>query len=181
MARPGSAARRYAEAAFELAARDASHDRWATDLGLAAAIVSDARVARVVDNPTTPLADRERLLTELLGSRIARPALNLVRLLDTRGRLALLPAIAAEFGRSLDRMRGIVAATVTSATPLETDETAALQRRIEAMTGQTVRLATAIDPALIGGLTVRLGDRMIDASVRGRLERLRDQLVAGSR
>ena len=49
------------------------------------------------------------------------------------------------------------------------------------MTGRTVKLATAVDPSLIGGLTVRVGDRMIDASVRGRLERLRDQLVAGTR
>ena len=78
-------------------------------------------------------------------------------------------------------MRGVVAATVTSAAPLEKAEVAAIGARLESMTGQTVKLATAVDPSLIGGLTVRVGDRMIDASVRGRLERLRDQLVAGTR
>jgi len=107
--------------------------------------------------------------------------LNLVRLLDQRGRLTLLPAIAAELTRLLDAMRGVVAATVTSAAPLEKDEIAEIAARLESMTGQTVKLDTAVDPSLIGGLTVRVGDRMIDASVRGRLERLRDQLVAGTR
>ena len=181
MARLTTAARRYAEAAFELADRDDSHDRWATDLALAAGVVADARIAGVVDNPSIALARREETLAQVLGEHLARPAFNLIRLLDVRGRLGLLPAIAAEFGRALDRRRGVVAATVASATALEPDEASALGRRLEEMTGRTVRLAASVDPALIGGLTVRVGDRLIDASVRGRLERLRDRLVAGSR
>jgi F-type H+-transporting ATPase subunit delta len=181
MARSTSAARRYAEAAFQLATRDASHDVWEKDLATAAELVGDERVARVVSNPSVPFHDRQATLERLLGKRISPLALNLVQLLDQRGRLRLIPAIAAEYTRMLDALRGVVAATVTSAAPLEKDEVAALAKRLEEMTGGSVKLATAVDPSLIGGLTVRVGDRMIDASVRGRLERLRDQLVAGTR
>jgi F-type H+-transporting ATPase subunit delta len=181
MARSTSAARRYAEAAFQLATRDDTFDSWTADLDLAAQLVGDDRVARVVDNPSVALAERQATLGRLLARRVSPLTLNLVRLLDQRGRLALLPAIAAEYTRLLDALRGVVAATVTSAAPLGSEETAAIRTRIESMTGRTVKLATAVDPALIGGLTVRVGDRMIDASVRGRLERLRDQLVAGIR
>ena len=116
-----------------------------------------------------------------MEGRVSPLALNLFRLLDQRGRLTLIPAIAGDYTRLLDAQRGIVAATVTSATALDKDETAAVRARIEAMTGKTVKLDATVDPALIGGLTVQVGDQMIDASVRGRLERLRDQLVAGSR
>ena len=49
------------------------------------------------------------------------------------------------------------------------------------LAGATVSLRTAVDPALIGGLTVRIGDQLIDASVRGRLERLRGSIIAGTR
>jgi len=56
-----------------------------------------------------------------------------------------------------------------------------VRRRVERMTGATVRLVSVVDPSLIGGLTLQVGDRLLDASVRGRLERLRSQLVAGSR
>ena len=181
MARTTSAARRYAEAAFQLAARDDTYDAWVTDLAIVNQLVGDERVARIVSNPSVPRADREATLDRLFAKRVSPLVLNLVRLLDQRGRLTLLPAIAAELTRLLDAMRGVVAATVTSAAPLEKDEVAEIAARLESMTGQTVKLATAVDPSLIGGLTVRVGDRMIDASVRGRLERLRDQLVAGTR
>jgi F-type H+-transporting ATPase subunit delta len=179
MARPTTAARRYAEAAFDLASRDGAHDRWDSDLGKAVQLLADERVARIVDNPAIPLAEREAVLQKLLGRRLSRPALNLVRLLTRRGRLEILPAVAAHFGRLLDESRGIVAATVSSAAPLDDDEEAAVRSRVEAMTGREVRLSTEVDPDLIGGLVVRVGDQWIDASVRGRLERLRDQLAAG--
>ena len=181
MARSTSAARRYAEAAFQLATRDDSFDAWAADLAIADQLVGDPRVARIVSNPSVPRADREATLERLFAKRISPLALHLVRLLDQRGRLSLLPAIAAEFTRQLDALRGVVAASVTSAAPLEKDEVAAIGARLESMTGQTVKLTTTVDASLIGGLTVQVGDRMIDASVRGRLERLRDQLVAGTR
>jgi F-type H+-transporting ATPase subunit delta len=181
MARPTSAARRYAEAAFQLAARDDTHDAWANDLAIAVQLVGDPRVARIVSNPSVPLADRSATIGRLLDGRVSPLVVNLVRLLDQRGRLALLPAIAAEFTRLLDALRGVVAATVTSAVPLDDKEVGAIRSRLETMTGRTVKLATAVDPSIIGGVTVRVGDRMIDASVRGRLERLRDQLVAGTR
>jgi F-type H+-transporting ATPase subunit delta len=181
MARPTTAARRYAEAAFQLATRDGTFDTWVADLALVNQLVGDERVARVIGNPSVPRADREATIDRLFAKRVSPLVLNLVRLLDQRGRLTLLPAVAMELTRLLDAMRGVVAATVTSAAPLEKDEVAEIAARIESMTGQTVKLATAVDPSLIGGLTVRVGDRMIDASVRGRLERLRDQLVAGTR
>ena len=181
MARPATAARRYAEAAFELAERDGAHDAWLAGLELAAAVVGDPRVARQVDNPARPFAERRETLDRLLGGRVPPAVLNLVRLLASRGRLDRLGAVAAEYKRLLDRDRGIVAAFVTSALPLDAAETAALRARVEAMTGATVDLRTSVDPAMIGGLTVRVGDTLLDASVRGRLERLRQQLISGTR
>ena len=181
MARSTSAARRYAEAAFQLGTRDDTYDAWAADLAMAVVLVGDPRVARVLNNPSLALADRQATLGRLLDGRVSPLALNLFRLLDQRGRLRLIPAIAADYTRQLDDLRGVVAATVTSATALDADETSAVRKRIEAMTGKSVKLDATVDPALIGGLTVQVGDQMIDASVRGRLERLRDQLVAGSR
>jgi F-type H+-transporting ATPase subunit delta len=181
MPRPSTAARRYAEAAFDLARRDGTLDRWLADLRLAAEVVTQADVARAVDSPAVPFAVRREVLTALLGGRLAPPALNLVLLLAERGRLAAAPAVAAEYKRLVDRERDVVVATVTSAIPLEPAELEAIGRRVREMTGARAEIAALVDPGLIGGLTVRIGDRLIDASVRGRLERLRDQIVAGAR
>jgi len=181
MARPQTAARRYAEAAFEVAQRDGSLDDWRDDLQLSAQLVADERVARVVDNPARSLVERDALLRRLVGGRVAPPVENLVRLLAQRGRVELLPRIAVEYQRLLNRDRGVIEATVTSAVPLSQAESKAVRARVEEMTGASVELDEVIDESLIGGLTVRVGDRLLDASVRGRLERLRDQLVAGAR
>ena len=181
MGRPSIAARRYAEAALELARRDGTLERWLADLRLAADVAADPDVAGVLDNPALSFPVRREVLEKLLAARIAPQALNLALLLAKRGRTSLLPGVAAEYKRLVDRERGVVAATVTSATPLEPAELEAIGARIRAMTGAQVDVTTRHDPALIGGVTVRIGDRLIDASVRGRLERLRDRIVAGAR
>jgi F-type H+-transporting ATPase subunit delta len=181
MPRPTTAARRYAEAAFELAVRDDAVDAWADDLATAAQLVGDERVARIVDNPARPFAQRQEILDRLLNRRIKPPVRRLVTLLAERRRLELLPEIASQYTELLKRQRGIVTAIVTSAEPLTKDESRALEERLRAMTGATVELEPRIDEGLIGGLTVRIGDQLLDGSVRGRLERLREQLIAGGR
>jgi F-type H+-transporting ATPase subunit delta len=181
MARPTTAGRRYAEAAFELADRDDALDGWAEGLALGARFAADEGVAHVVDNPSIPHAGRQAAVGRLLEGRVLPGVLNLARLLAQRGRFEMLPAIAAEYTRLLNRRRGIVEAVVTSAQPLTAEETKALRARVEAMTGSGVDLRTEVDEALIGGLTVRVGDQLFDASLRGRLERLRHQLAGSAR
>ena len=181
MPRPTTAARRYAEAAFEIAKRDKTLDRWRDDLNTAVQLVRDERVSQIVDNPALPFAERSRVIDELLTTRVQPPVRNLVRILSERARIELLPAITAEYGRLLNRERGIATAVVTSATRLTDEERETLEQRLRSMTGSEVELEERLDESLIGGLTVRVGDRLYDASVRGRLERLRDQLIAGVR
>ena len=181
MVRPTTAARRYAEAALELAKRDDTLDKWRDDLRTANALLGEERVNKVVDNPALPFAERRRVIDELLGDRVGKPVRNLVTVLADRSRLELLPAIVAEYQRLLNRERGIATALVTSATELSAEEQRALEERLRQMTGSDVELDVRVDEELIGGLTIRIGDRLLDASVRGRLERLRDELVAGTR
>jgi F-type H+-transporting ATPase subunit delta len=181
MAGSTTAARRYAEAALELARRDGTLDGWLVELRLAVELVSVEEAAAVVDNPAIAWDHRREIITGLLGSRVGTPTRNLVLLLARRGRLAILPRVADELKRLVDREHGVVVANVTSAQPLEPADLAAIAERIQDMAGARVEVHAAVDPELIGGLTVRVGDRLIDASVRGRLARLRDSLVAGAR
>ena len=80
------AGRRYAEAAFELAARDNAVDAWQRDLTFAAELARDERVTRAADNPAVPVAERRKMVRQLLASRVSPLALNLGLLLAERGR-----------------------------------------------------------------------------------------------
>ena len=175
-----SAARRYAEAAFEVALRDDSVAAWREALETSAAIAADEQVGHMLANPAVALETRLAMANEVFGKIALRPVLNLIGLMIKRGRIHELPRVAAEF-RRLDNVRqGITEATATSAAPLSEDEVRALTQRLEQYTNGRVELDVQVDPSLLGGLVVRVGDRMIDGSVRGRLERLRNQLVSGA-
>jgi F-type H+-transporting ATPase subunit delta len=180
MARSTTAARRYAEAAFEIALRDGTVDAWRRELDQAAEVIADPAVAEGVHNPAVATASRESAITKGLGSSVSAPVLNLILFMVRRGRIEDLGRVAAEFRRLDDERKGIIHAVATSALPLEPSDVKALTARLEQMTGRTVELAVETDPSLLGGIVVRVGDRLIDGSVRGRLERLRSQLVSGA-
>lgn len=173
-------ARRYAEASFELAQRDGTIDAWRRDLSLLGELARDERVAQAIDNPAVPLSARRDAVERLLGKRVSRQARNLALILTERGRFAIVPKVSAEYDALVRAAQGIVSATVTTPKPLADTELAAVRARVEELAGAKVELATATDPALLGGLTIRIGDELIDASVRGRLERLRGALTAGT-
>jgi F-type H+-transporting ATPase subunit delta len=180
MPRRHSAARRYAEAAFEIAMRDGTLERWRADLDEAAGVLGDERALSVVGNPAIPVEKRESVLHELLEGRISEQALNLDDLMVHRDCIEDLPRVAAEFRRLDDERQGITHATATSAIELTPDEIRELTTRLEQSTGGRIALDVEVDPSLLGGLVVRVGDRLIDGSVRGRLERLRNQLISGA-
>jgi len=181
MSRPVAAARRYAEAAFQVALAEDRLDAWQADLATAAEMLGRPDVEPTVHSPAVPLMERVEIVRQLLEPRIGRGPLRLVTLLVERGKVQALPRVSEEYTRLLNAHRGVVMATVTSAMPLTADETAAIRSRVEAMAGSAVELRSEVNPDLLGGVTIQVRDRLLDASIRGRLERLRDQLHAGTR
>ena len=175
-----TAARRYAEAAFEVALRDDTVASWREALETCAAVAADEQVGHMLANPAVALETRVAMADQIFAKAAPRPVLNLIGLMIKRGRIHELPKVAAEFRRLDNARQGITEATATSAAPLSGDEIRALTERLEQFTNGRVELDVQVDPSLLGGLVVRVGDRMIDGSVRGRLERLRNQLVSGA-
>jgi len=178
MARRETAARRYAEAAFELGRSDESLDAWAEDLGRLREALADPQVETVVRHPAIAFERKQELLRRVVGDEVSPQALNLVLLMIRRGRPKQVPAMVERFNELLRRERGVVRAEVRSALPLEEAEREAISERLRALTGDAVEINELVDPSLIGGIAVRIGDRLYDASVRSRLERLRARLTA---
>jgi F-type H+-transporting ATPase subunit delta len=182
MARAGtSTARRYAEAAFEIAERDKTTDEWLAQLDRLAAAMRDEQAVRMLEDPEIPFEKRHAAFKALFTEPQMMPQIyNLVGLILRRRRLESIADIAREFRRLYNRREGIFEAVATSAAKLDDDEVAAIRKRLEQITGGRIELTLKVDPALLGGVQVRLGDLLIDGSVRGRLERLRGRLAAGT-
>jgi len=175
-----SAARRYAEAVFELAVSENRLDEWDDDLALLAGVFSDAATMSWLANPRTPAAQKDALIQRGLAS-LSDQARNLARLLVTRSRAELAPSILEAYELRLDEARGIAHALVTTAVPLTDQDRAAVEGRLTGMTGRDVKMETSIDPSIIGGIVVRIGDKLIDGSTRARLVELKRRLAGAGR
>src|SRR5262245_49638402 len=135
MAQPGAtAAKRYAEAAFQLATRDKQLDQFGDGLALAASVVGSGDALTVLRNPARPLAERIKLVDALLARRVPEPVLKLVGLLVERGKIDRVGAVEAGYRRLLNEQQGIVEAVATAAAPLGKAETEALAKKVAAMT-----------------------------------------------
>ena len=177
MARRDTAARRYAEAAFEIARADRSIDAWEHDLERLQQVLEDPELRVLVEHPAVAYADKERVLRRVAGD--VRPdAASLVLLMVRRGRPRAIARMVEHFRTLVRRHRGVALAEVRTALPLEDAQRTAVTERLHELTGDDIEINVVVDEALIGGITVRIGDQLYDASVRNRLERLRARLTA---
>jgi F-type H+-transporting ATPase subunit delta len=130
----------------------------------------------VLVNAAIPPARKQAVLAELVRLSPVSPVLRqFLALLAGNDDFSLLPHITADYQVRLLKHLQVVTAEVTSAVPLPADRHAALGRRIREATGREVRMSTATDPALIGGVVAKIGSVVYDGSVRRQLERLREQ------
>ena len=178
MARRETAARRYAEAAFEIGRSDRTLDAWERDLAQLGELLANDELRRLLEHPAIPFARKEKVMTLLAGDGVSREALALVLLMVRRGRPGAVSRMIEHFGELLRRERGITLAEVRTALPLDDEQRRAVAERLAELTGEQVEMNETVDESLIGGIAVRIGDRLYDASVRSRLERLRARMTA---
>jgi F-type H+-transporting ATPase subunit delta len=154
-------ARPYAKAAFDFARAAHTFPGWSQGLGLAAAVVADARVGALVKDPERTPADIAGFITDIAGSNLDAGMQNFVRVLAENRRLLLLPEIAAQFAALRAEAENTVDVEVISTR---------LKRQ--------VRMQNSVDSSLLGGAVIRAGDLVIDGSLKGRLERLGTELAS---
>jgi F-type H+-transporting ATPase subunit delta len=169
------AARRYGEAAFQIAREGGTLERWSEGLSLLAAVFSDPEMAAIMQEARISTADKIALVERSL-SGIDPLVLNLGRLLVQRGRTALAPQIAEAFQELMDAERGVAHAVVTTAVPLSESEAKAVAEKLSEITGKQIVVESRVDEGVIGGLVARIGDKLIDGSTRSRLAALKRRL-----
>lgn len=172
--------RRYAKALYDLTKDVPNRPAIASLLaGLGREIDERRAFADACLNPRYPTPAKRALLVEAAQrSGAGDIAAKFLSLLLKKNRLVFLSAIASAYQTLLDEEAGKRRVTVTAARPLGEQEQQALIRKLESITGRTVSMELAVDPAILGGIVIRTGSVSYDASVKGQLERLRRQLAA---
>ncbi|MCP5432317.1 MAG: F0F1 ATP synthase subunit delta [Alphaproteobacteria bacterium] len=190
----GGIAERYANALFDLA-REAGSDASLRGLfgfagkddpialveadleSLEQALAASAPLRRMIENPILTRDEQARAM-DALAERMGLTGLTrrFLALLAQNRRLFAIGRIAQAFRGLLAAARGEVSAEVTSARALDAHQVALLKRRLVELLGKDVRLASKVDPSLLGGLIVKVGSRMIDSSFKTKLNALQRAL-----
>src|SRR5215218_5162075 len=98
MATRGAAARRYAQAVFDLARKAGQLDEWRADLGTLNAVFGSERAVDALEDPKLTDESRTKIIDGVFKSQKVSPlAINFLRLLAARRRLSLVPRIVEIF------------------------------------------------------------------------------------
>ena len=180
MAEIATIARPYAEALMKASGSNA------------AALVAEIRaLAEVAANPQMrqfaddPKAEAPQVLDVLAsvaktpsGAAVSEHSKNLVRMVIENGRLAALPAIAAQFQALVDAGTGTSQARIESAFPITDAQLADICSTMEKRFGKKLEASVVVVPELIGGVRVIVGDEVLDTSIRARLDQMKAALLA---
>jgi len=170
-----SMAGRYAAALFELAKDQKQLDQVAGDLeSFDRMLAGSEELRRLVRSPVISAEDQARALGVLLDKAgITGLISNFFKLIARNRRLFAASDMIKGFRALLARERGEVNADVTSAHPLTPDQMNLLSDSLKAQVGKNVKIATRVEPNLLGGLIVKVGSKMIDSSLRTKLDNLK--------
>jgi F-type H+-transporting ATPase subunit delta len=170
----------YSEAILAAATKAGAVREIVEDLGGVAEVFTSepGTLQRFATSGRTP-EEIDRILTKTFDGKAHPLVVNLLRVLNSKGRLALIPALADRVAREADRLLDRVRVSVSSARPLSPDQIESLSKSLKQRIGLEPVLQTSVDPALIGGLVIRVGDLQFDSSIRSRLEQLRKNLLEG--
>lgn len=129
----------------------------------------------------SPLVEEEaraKVIEDLFRGRASDLLADALQVVNRKGRLGYLRAIAQSYRTEHRELRGWVDVHVRTAVPLSPDLRTRLQDAIAAFTGRKPDLIERVDPSLLGGMVVEVAGQKIDASVASRLRDLSENLLA---
>lgn len=169
----------YATALLEVAAEQHAEQQIAQELSDLAQLIREDRIfALFLRDPAIARRERERVLERVFGDRLSPLMNNLMRVLNDRGRLGLLPDIAEVYEELLDEKLGKIEVDVTVPQKLSSELLEQVRRKVSAALNKDAVVYQYVDDSIIGGLVLRVQDKLIDASVKAQLEAIKRRLLA---
>lgn len=171
-------AARYAAAVFDLAKEAKALKALEADTdALAAALDASDDLKAMIASPVVSREDQAKAMAAIAAKmKVSDLIGNTLQLMASKRRLFVLPQMLADLAARIADEKGEVTAEVTSAAALSAEQSKKLAATLKASVGKDVKLKTAVDESLIGGLVVKLGSTMIDTSVKAKLSALQNAM-----
>jgi F-type H+-transporting ATPase subunit delta len=178
MAESITVARPYTKAAFETALAQGDLGSWSEFLNMAAIVVADPGLVKVLDNPELTAEQKAQLVADVVNDShpVAQQAKNFLNLLAENKRLLLLPEIFELYEILKANQEMSIDVSIVSAFDLGNEQQDKLAQALNAMLSREINITSTTDVSLIGGVIVHAGDLVIDGSVKGKLSKLAEAM-----
>lgn len=173
-------AKPYARAIFALAKEQQELPVWSGILLSLGNIVQNTKILSLASDPRCSKDQLLQLIEKVLGQKIPGTILTLIKLLLTKRKLAILPAIAAVLIDLDQQENKSITINITTAQPLSELQKKHFKKALEKTVQMQILPEYQINSAIIGGIVLRQNDYVIDASIYGALQRLESKLMGSS-
>ncbi|TKS72460.1 ATP synthase subunit O, mitochondrial [Collichthys lucidus] len=166
---------RYATALFSAASKQNKLDQVEQELGKVSTLIKDPKLSSIVMNPHVKRSLKQKFFHDALAKAKVSPiTINLINVLSDNGRLPITGDVITAFGKMMSAHRGEVICTVTTAQPLDAASLGDLKVALNGFLqkGETIKLETKSDPAILGGMIVSIGDKYVDMSTKTKIQKL---------
>ncbi|KAF0676903.1 ATP synthase subunit delta [Profundibacterium mesophilum KAUST100406-0324] len=171
-------AKRYATAIFELAKDDGALSQLRSEVdSLAEALDQSADLRELISSPVYSRDEQQSAISAIASKMgLSQMLSNTLRLMASKRRLFVLPAMLRTLRELIAEASGEVTAEVRAASPLDDAQRARLAQSLKASIGRDVNINLSVDEKLIGGLVIKVGSKMIDTSIRSKLNALQNTM-----
>ncbi len=171
--------RLYAEAILHVAEEQGQAEALQDELvDLVKFLDSDPAIEQFFGSPLVEEGPHAEVIEKAFRGRASDLLVDSLQVINRKGRLSALRAIASEYRAALRDLRGWMDVHVRTAVPLTDALRARLTDALAASTSRKPALIEHVDPAVVGGLIVQIEGRKIDASLASRLHHLSEALLA---
>jgi len=165
---------RYAHALYSAAAKSSALEAVEADLTSVAELIKSNPVLNTfLVNPSVQRKEKTEVVKSILGETdVSDLCKNLFIVMAENGALSKANGVIAAYNKIMRAQRGEVEVVVTTAKELSGAQLGNLNGALAGFLkgGEVIKLTTAVDPALIGGMTVSIGDKFVDMSIATKIK-----------
>jgi len=174
-------ARRYAKALLIIGKEDDKAETYKEELDRFSDLITrEKELERAITNPLYDAGGRKKVLQAVIDKvNISKVMSSFLLLLFDKKRFGFLNDINEFYKKLADELKGVMRASLVSATELSSETVEKIRTTLSKKTGKDIILEVEQDPSLIGGIVSRIGDLVLDGSIKTQLLNMRESLKRG--
>lgn len=172
----GKVASRYAKSLIELAEELKVLDKVEQDMELFRTTCEGSRELRMaLKSPIILHSKKVAVLEAIFGNKMNELTHNFFKIVSKKSRENVLYEISKEFDTQVLLKRGVLRASLTTATVLESKQKESITSMLARSVGKKIEIEEKIDADLIGGFVIQVDGLQIDSSIKADLIRMRNK------